>query len=62
MKSNHCTDDQITGILKEDDAGAPVSQLCRKHRFSNASIDKWTAKFGGMDVSEAKRRRRFCHH
>jgi transposase-like protein len=55
MKRNRFTDEQIIGILKEHEAGAPVSELCRKHGVSDASIYKWKAKFGGMDVSEAKR-------
>ncbi len=46
---------KIIGILKEHEAGIPVSDLCRKHRVSDASIYKWKARFGGMDVSEAKR-------
>ncbi len=54
MKRNRFTDEQIIGILKEHEAGTPVSELCRKHGVS-ASIYKWKAKFGGMDVSEAKR-------
>ncbi|WP_209490551.1 IS3 family transposase [Xanthobacter flavus] len=48
---------QIIGILKEHEAGVPVSDLCRKHGVSDASIYKWKARFGGMDVSEAKRLR-----
>jgi putative transposase len=43
--------------LKEHEAGIPVADLCRKHGVSDASIYKWKAKFGGMDVSEAKRLR-----
>jgi putative transposase len=43
--------------LKEYEAGVPVADLCRKHGVSDASIYKWKAKFGGMDVSEAKRLR-----
>ncbi|MBY5768067.1 transposase, partial [Rhizobium leguminosarum] len=42
----------IIGILKEHEAGTPVSELCRKHGVSDASIYKWKAKFGGMEVSE----------
>jgi putative transposase len=42
-------------MLKEHEAGVPVADLCRKHGVSNASIYKWKAKYGGMDVSEAKR-------
>lgn len=55
MKRNRFTDEQIIGILKEHEAGTSVSELCRKHGVSDASIYKWKAKFGGMDVSEAKR-------
>ncbi|GHC65781.1 hypothetical protein GCM10010136_08770 [Limoniibacter endophyticus] len=55
MKRNHFSDEQIIGILKEHEAGTPVSELCRKHGVSDASIYKWKAKFGDMDVSEAKR-------
>ncbi|UJL80381.1 IS3 family transposase (plasmid) [Agrobacterium vitis] len=55
MKRNRFTDEQIIGILKEHEAGTPVSELCRKHGVSDASIYKWKAKLGGMDVSEAKR-------
>src|SRR4029453_7018270 len=57
MKRNRFTDEQIIGILKEHEAGTPVSELCRKHGVSDASIYKWKAKYGGMDVSEAKRLR-----
>ena len=55
MKRTRSPDEQIIGILKEHEAGKPVSELCRKHGVSDASIYKWKAKFGGMDVSEAKR-------
>jgi putative transposase len=55
MKRNRFTEDQIIGILKEQEAGVPVADLCRKHGVSNASIYKWKAKYGGMDISEAKR-------
>lgn len=55
MKRSRFTDEQIIGILKEREAGVPVSELCRKHGVSDASIYKWKAKFGGMEVSEAKR-------
>ena len=57
MKRNRFTEEQIIGILKEHEAGVPVADLCRKHGVSDASIYKWNAKFGGMDVSEAKRLR-----
>lgn len=51
------TEEQIISILKEHEAGVPVSDLCRKHGVSDASIYKWKARFGGMEVSEAKRLR-----
>ena len=57
MKRSRFTEEQIIGILKEHEAGIPVADLCRKHGVSDASIYKWKAKFGGMDVSEAKRLR-----
>ncbi len=55
MKRSRFTEDPIIGILKEHEAGVPVADLCRKHGVSNASLYKWKAKYGGMDVSEARR-------
>jgi len=55
MKRTRFTEEQIIGILKEQEAGVPVADLCRKHGVSNASVYKWKAKYGGMDVSEARR-------
>jgi putative transposase len=55
MKRTRFTEEQIIGILKEQEAGIPVADLCRKHGVSNASVYKWKAKYGGMDVSEARR-------
>lgn len=57
MKRKWFTEEQIIGILKEHEAGVSVADLCRKDGVSDASIYKWKAKFGGMDVSEAKRLR-----
>ncbi|WP_442238010.1 IS3 family transposase [Rhodopseudomonas pseudopalustris] len=55
MKRSRFSEEQIIGILKEHETGVPVADLCRKHGVSDASMYKWKAKFGGMDVSEAKR-------
>src|SRR3981081_777729 len=55
MKRSRFSEEQIIGILKEHEAGVTVADLCRKHGVSDASIYKWKARFGGMDVSEAKR-------
>lgn len=49
------TEEQIIGFLREVDAGVPVKDLCRRHGFSEASYYLWRGKFGGMDVSDAKR-------
>ena len=51
------SEEQIIGILKEHDAGVSAKDLCRKHGMSDASFYKWKAKFGGMDVSDARRLR-----
>ena len=55
MKRSRFSEEQIIGILKEHEAGVPVADLCRKHGVSNASLYNWKAKYGGMDVSEARR-------
>ena len=51
------SDEQIIGFLREAEAGVSVKDLCRKHGFSDASFYTWRSKFGGMDVSDAKRLR-----
>jgi len=49
------TEAQIIGFLKEAEAGVSVKELCRKHGFSDASFYTWRAKYGGLEVPEAKR-------
>jgi transposase-like protein len=55
MKRLRFTEDQIIGILREQDAGPKVVDLARKHGISEATLSNWKAKYGGLDVSEAKR-------
>jgi len=57
VKRSRFTDEQIIAILKENEAGVPVAELCRKHGMSSASFYAWKAKFGGMEVSDAKKLR-----
>ena len=55
MKKSRFTDEQIIGFLKQAEGGVAIKELCRKHGVSDASIYKWKARYGGLDVSEAKR-------
>jgi len=57
MKRSRFTEEQIIAILREQEIGVPVADLCRKHGLSSPTFYKWKAKFGGMDVSEARRLR-----
>lgn len=57
MKRKRYTEEQIIGILKEREAGATVPDLVRRHGMSEQSFYRWKSKYGGMEVSEAKRLR-----
>jgi putative transposase len=57
MKRKQFSEEQIIGILKEAEAGAVVAELCRRHGMSSATFYAWKAKFGGMEVSDARRLR-----
>ncbi len=57
MKKSRFTDEQIIGFLKQVESGVAVKDLGRKHGFSDAAFYKWRSRFGGMDVSEARRLR-----
>ncbi|KQS71243.1 transposase [Rhizobium sp. Leaf371] len=55
MKKQRFTEEQIIGVLREQEAGSKAADLCRKHGISEATFYNWKAKYGGMEVSEAKR-------
>ena len=57
MKRTRFTEEQIIGLLKEAEAGAKTADLARRHGVSEATIYNWKAKYGGLEVSEAKRLR-----
>jgi putative transposase len=57
MKKSRFSEEQIIGFLKQAEAGVAIKELCRKGGFSDATFYKWRARFGGMEVADAKRLR-----
>ncbi len=55
MRKSRFSDEQIISILAEQERGMSTSEVCRRHGMSSATFYKWKAKFGGMDVSDARR-------
>jgi putative transposase len=57
MKRSRFNEEQIIGVLKEAEAGAKVSELCRRHGISDATFYSWRSKYGGLEISEMRRLR-----
>ncbi len=61
MKRKTYTEEKIIAVLKEAESGVPIKELCRKHGMTSASFYAWKRKYGGMEVSEAKRLKQLEH-
>jgi len=57
MKRSRFSEEQIIAVLKEQEAGMPTAEVCRRHGISSATFYKWKSKFGGLEVSDAHRLR-----
>jgi len=55
MKASRFTEEQIIAILREQEGGAKTADVCRRHGISSATFYKWKGKYGGLDVSDARR-------